>query len=159
MGQSSISVMAGQSSKHSNELARPIVAAPVIQYSLEATPSYPNIKPKYRMPGRTMQAEAWQAWWISSTVSLLGCGNWKLAWRLALRANGSVLQPLGVVAGKDELDGAEKPFIEVGLMVREVLADAVADRNTAVLLLEYADGDAVDVKRKVRPPTCGHPSA
>ena len=44
------------------------------------------------------------------------------------RADGAVLQPLGVVAGEDELHRAEEPGVELRLLVREVLADAVADR-------------------------------
>jgi hypothetical protein len=41
-------------------------------------------------------------------------------------ADGAVAQPLGIVAGEDELHRAEEPLVELGLLVGEV-ADAVAD--------------------------------
>ena len=71
---------------------------------------------------------------------------------LLRRADGAVLQPLGVVAGEDELHGAEEPRVELRLLVGEVLADAVADGDAAVLQLQHADGDAVDVEHEVGPP-------
>ena len=71
---------------------------------------------------------------------------------LLLRADGAVLQPLGVVAGEDELHGAEEPRVELGLLVGEVLADAVADGDAAVLQFQHPDGDAVDVEHEVGPP-------
>ncbi len=46
---------------------------------------------------------------------------------LLRRADGAVPQPLGVVAGEDELHGGEEPLVELRLLVREALADAVAD--------------------------------
>ena len=71
---------------------------------------------------------------------------------LLLRADGAVLQPLGIVAREDELHRAEKPLVEFGLLVGQVLADAVADADAAVLQLQHADGDAVDVEHDVGPP-------
>ena len=44
-----------------------------------------------------------------------------------LRADGAVLQALGVVAGEDELHRAEEPGVELRLLVGQVLADAVAN--------------------------------
>ena len=46
---------------------------------------------------------------------------------LLRRADGAVAQPLGVVAGKDELHSAEEPFVELGSLVGDALADAVAN--------------------------------
>src|SRR4051794_24480101 len=57
----------------------------------------------------------------------------------------AVLQPLGVVTGKDELNRAEEPSIELGLLVREILADAVTNSDAAVLEFHYTNRDAVDV--------------
>ena len=71
---------------------------------------------------------------------------------LLRRADGAVLQPLGIVAGEDELHGAEEPLVELRLLVGEALADAVADGDAAVLQLQHADGDAVDVEHEVGPP-------
>ena len=71
---------------------------------------------------------------------------------LLRRADGAVLQPLGVVAGEDELHGAEEPLVELRLLVGEVLADAVADGDAAVLQLQHADGDAVHIEHDVGPP-------
>ena len=62
------------------------------------------------------------------------------------------MQPLGVVAREDELHRAEEPGVELRLLVRKVLPDAVADGDAAVLQLDHADGDAVDVKHEVGPP-------
>ena len=67
-------------------------------------------------------------------------------------ADGAVLQPLGVVAREDELHRAEEPRVELRLLVGEVLPDAVADGDAAVLQLDHADGDAVDVEHEVGPP-------
>ena len=69
-----------------------------------------------------------------------------------LRANGAIAQPFGVVAGKDELHRREEPGVELRLLVRKILADAVADANPAVLQLDYADGDAIDVEHQIGPP-------
>ena len=71
---------------------------------------------------------------------------------LLRRADGAVLQALGIVAGEDELHGAEEPLVELGLLVGKVLPDAVADGDAAVLQLQHADGDAVDIEHEVRPP-------
>ena len=70
---------------------------------------------------------------------------------LLRRADRAVLQALGIVAGEDELHGAEEPRVELGLLVGKALADAVADGDAAVLQLQYADGDAVHVQHQVRP--------
>ena len=71
---------------------------------------------------------------------------------LLRRADGAVLQPLGVVAGEDELHGAEEPRVELRLLVGKALADAVADGDAAVLQFQHADGDAVDIQHEVGPP-------
>ena len=52
------------------------------------------------------------------------------------RADGAVLQALGVVAGEDELHRAEEPGVELRLLVGQVLADAVANADAAVLQLD-----------------------
>ena len=44
-----------------------------------------------------------------------------------LGADGSVLQSFAVVAGKDELHGAEEPLVEFRLLIGQVLTNAVAD--------------------------------
>ena len=59
--------------------------------------------------------------------------------------------PSRIVAGEDELHRAEEPGVEFRLLVGEVLADAVADGDAAVLQLQHADGDAVDVEHEVGP--------
>ena len=71
---------------------------------------------------------------------------------LFLRADGSVLQALGVVPGKDELHCAKNHALNSGCLVRKALADAVANGNAAVLQLHHADGDAVHIKDQVGPP-------
>src|SRR5262245_29801781 len=48
-------------------------------------------------------------------------------------ANRAELQPLGIVAGENELHRAEEPLIEIGLLVRQALPDTVADRHAALL--------------------------
>jgi hypothetical protein len=70
---------------------------------------------------------------------------------LLLGADGAVLQPFGVVAGKDKLHGAEEPGIEFGLLVGETLTDAVANADAAVLQFQHADGDAVDIQHQIGP--------
>ena len=69
---------------------------------------------------------------------------------LLLRTDRAVLQALRVVAGEDELHGAEKPRMEHRRLVRQALPDAIADGDAAVLQLQHADGDAVDVEHEVR---------
>ena len=71
---------------------------------------------------------------------------------LLRRADGAVLQALGVVAGEDELHGAEEPRVELRLLVGKALPDAVADGDAAVLQFEHADGDAVHIQHEVGPP-------
>ena len=70
---------------------------------------------------------------------------------LLRRADSAVLQALGIIACKDELHGAEEPFVELRLLVGQVLADAVTDGHAAVLQLQHADGDAVDIEHDIRP--------
>ena len=71
---------------------------------------------------------------------------------LLRRADGAVLQPLGIVAGEDELHRAEEPRVELRLLVGKVLPDAVADGDAAVFQFQHADGDAVHVQHDVGPP-------
>ena len=71
---------------------------------------------------------------------------------LLRRADRAVLQAFGVVAGEDELHRAEEPLVEFRLLVGEALADAVADGDAAVLQLDHADGDAVDIEHEIGPP-------
>ena len=68
------------------------------------------------------------------------------------RADGAVLQAFGVVAGEDELHRGEEPGVGLRLLVGEALADAIAEADAAVLELQHADGDAVDVEHDVGPP-------
>jgi hypothetical protein len=68
------------------------------------------------------------------------------------RADGAILQPLRVVAGKQDLDGGEEPLVECLLLVGEQLPNTVADAHAAVLQLHDADGDAVEVEHQVGPP-------
>ncbi len=91
--------------------------------------------------------------YLSSLKRLLSCFVLlPLQEVLLRRADGAVLQPLGVVAGEDELHGAEEPGVELRLLVGEALPDAVADGDAAVLQLQHADGDAVHVQHEVGPP-------
>ena len=55
----------------------------------------------------------------------------------------------GVIPGKDNLHGGKKPGIELRLLVGTKLADTIADGDAAVLQLDHADGNAVDVEHKV----------
>ncbi len=65
------------------------------------------------------------------------------------RSDRAVAQALGVIAGQDQLHRAEEPGIELRPLVREVLADAVADAHPAVLEFQHADRDAVQVQHDV----------
>ena len=44
----------------------------------------------------------------------------------------------------------EEPLVKLRLLVGEVLTDAVADADAAILQLDDTDGDAVDVEDEVR---------
>ena len=91
--------------------------------------------------------------YLSSLKRLSSCFVLLPLQEILLRgADGAVSQALGIVAGEDELHRAEEPLVELGLLVGEVLADAVADADAAVLQLHHADGDAVDVEHEVGPP-------
>jgi len=48
------------------------------------------------------------------------------------RANGAVLQALRVITGKDELHRGKKGRNELGLLVDDALANAMAQRGAAV---------------------------
>ena len=48
-------------------------------------------------------------------------------------SDGAVLQSLRIVAGEHKLHSAEEPGIELRLLIREALADAVANAHAAVL--------------------------
>jgi hypothetical protein len=63
----------------------------------------------------------------------------------------AVAQALRIAAGEDQLDGGEKPLVELGALVGDQLADAVADAHPAVLQLDHADGDPVDVEHQIGP--------
>ena len=52
-------------------------------------------------------------------------------------ADRPVTQAFGVIAGENDLDGGEEPFIEFGPLVGQQLADAVADRHVAVLQFDH----------------------
>ena len=69
-----------------------------------------------------------------------------------MRLDRAVLQSLGIVPGEEELHRAEEPLVEFRALVREALADAVADGNAAVLQFDHADGDAIEIEHEVRPP-------
>ena len=71
---------------------------------------------------------------------------------LLLCPDGAVAQSLGIVAGKDELHGAEEPFVELGPLVGDALADAVANGHGAVFQFQHPHGDAVDIEHNVGPP-------
>ena len=71
---------------------------------------------------------------------------------LLFGTNRAVLQALRVVARKDELHGAEEPGVELGPLVGNVLPDAVANRNAAVLEFQHAHGDAIHIQHEVGPP-------
>src|SRR5690606_15906303 len=68
-----------------------------------------------------------------------------------LRADSPVLQPLGVIAGKNELDRGEEPFIELRPLIGKALAEALADADAAVLQLQDADGDAIHIQNEIGP--------
>ena len=61
-------------------------------------------------------------------------------------------KPLGVVAGENELNRAEEPSVELRLLIREVLTDAVADAHAAVLQLQDRNGDAIHIQDDVGAP-------
>ena len=64
-------------------------------------------------------------------------------------ADRAIFQAFAVVPGKDELDGAEKPGVELRLLVGQVLADAIADADAAVFEFQHADGEAVDIQHQI----------
>ena len=64
---------------------------------------------------------------------------------------GAVAQALAVITGHAELHGGEEFLDEVGLLVGEILADAVGDRDTALFQLDHRQGDAVDIDHQIRP--------
>src|SRR6267378_2743581 len=64
---------------------------------------------------------------------------------LLLRAEGAILQSFGIIARENELNGAEKGRVEFRLLVGNILADAVTDRDAAVLQFQHPDGDAVHI--------------
>ena len=67
-------------------------------------------------------------------------------------ADGAVLHPFGIVARHDQLHGAEEPCVELGLLVRQALPDAIANADPAVFEFQHANGDAIDVQHQVGPP-------
>jgi len=69
---------------------------------------------------------------------------------LFLGSDGTVAEPLGIIAGEDDLHRGEEPFVELPLLVRKELADAVTHRHVAALELDHAHRDAVDVEHEVR---------
>ena len=71
--------------------------------------------------------------------------------KLLLCADAAVLQALGVVTGQHKLHSAEKPGIELRRLVRQALANALANAPAAVLQLQYPNGDAIDIQHQVRP--------
>ena len=70
---------------------------------------------------------------------------------LLRRLDQAVAQPLGFVAGHDELDRGEERPDELLLLVVEVLADALGHRHGRPLQFQHAQRDAVDVQHDVRP--------
>ena len=67
-------------------------------------------------------------------------------------ADGAVLHPFGIVARHDQLHGAEEPCVELGLLVRQALPNAIANADPAVFEFQNANGDAVHVQHQIRPP-------
>jgi hypothetical protein len=68
------------------------------------------------------------------------------------RADGAVAQTLSVAPRQHKLHGGEEPGVEFGLLIGEILADAVANGDGTALEFKHADGDAVDVEHDVGPP-------
>ena len=68
---------------------------------------------------------------------------------LFLSFDRAVLEPLRIVTCEDELNRAEKPLVELGLLVRKALADSLSDRDTTVLQFDHADRDSVHVQHQV----------
>ncbi len=64
-------------------------------------------------------------------------------------ADRAVAQSFGVVAGEDDLDGAEEAADEFRLLVGEALADAFADFFAAVFEFDDADRNTVDVEHNI----------
>lgn len=50
-------------------------------------------------------------------------------------ADGAVAKSFGIIASKDELDGAEEGLNKFGLLVNEALADAIANGDAAIFKL------------------------
>jgi hypothetical protein len=73
---------------------------------------------------------------------------------LLRRADGAVLQPLGVVARKDELHRAEEPGVELGCWFDRFWRMPSPMDDAAVLQLEHAHRDAVDVQHEVGLRSC-----
>ena len=66
------------------------------------------------------------------------------------RLDGAVAQPLGVAARHDELHGRVERLDELFLLVVEILADALGDRDGGALEFQHADRDAVQVEHDIR---------
>ena len=69
-------------------------------------------------------------------------------WRL----DGAVAKTFRVVAGEHKLVGGKEPGIELWLLIRKILADAIANAHTAALELDHADGNAIDIDNEVWTP-------
>ena len=63
-----------------------------------------------------------------------------------------VAQPLGVVAGHQELHRGEERLDELLLLAVEVLADSLGHRHGGAFQLQHPQGDPVDVENDVGPP-------
>ena len=63
----------------------------------------------------------------------------------------AVAQPLGVVAGQQQLHGGEERADELLPLAVEILADAFGHRPRGALQFQHPQGDAVDVKHEVGP--------
>lgn len=55
----------------------------------------------------------------------------------------AVIEPLGVVACEDELDGAEEAFVEDGFLVADQLLNAVADIDGAAFEFDQDDRNPI----------------
>ena len=76
---------------------------------------------------------------------------------LLRRADRPIPQSLRIVPRENDLHRREKPRVELRLLVRQQLPDAVPDPHPAVLQLDHPHRDPVQVQHQVRPPLLAAP--
>jgi len=87
----------------------------------------------------------------AGTTPTIAQREWDYSRVLRPQEWGPIAQAFGIIASKDDLYGAEKPLVELRLLVGEQLPDAIADRGAAAFKFYDCHCDAVDIKDQVGP--------